>query len=136
MRLAIYMPLYIVWTIGIVLSLTSWRKHPQVSMLALAGLIIQLFQAGAGVLFSFWVTTQMAGASWSSRPFDVGMALNISTFVQMCLSSIAWAFILVAIFLWRHQPGRILGRDGHYLPEGFMPDAAAGLHRGRGNVHH
>src|SRR2546428_6432712 len=117
-RMAIYGPLFIVWIIGIILALTTWRKHPQVSLLALVGFALQLFQSGAGIVFYYWISSPQALApSWSSEEWM--RVLQFFPFCQTCLSAVGWSLILFAIFRWRSQPNRVLGHDGQYLPEGF-----------------
>jgi hypothetical protein len=116
--LAIYAPLFVVWLVGIFVCFATWRKHPRVSLLTFVGLVIQVLQIGAGMLFSFWMSKQYASLGLSSK--EAVMVLNISGIVQACLGSIGWVLILLAVFLWRSRPNRILGHDGQYLPEGFV----------------
>jgi hypothetical protein len=132
-QIAISAPLLIVWIIGIVLSVATWRKHPQVSLLAFVGFAIQLFQSSGGILFYYyWLTTQPGVFGMSSQQF--GMVFSIVNFAQICLSAVAWALVLFAIFRWRNPSNRILGHDGQYLPEGFALDATKTVQRGDGDV--
>ena len=131
-RIAIYAPLLIVWIVGSVLSMTTWRKHPQVSLLAFVGCAIQLFQSSGGILFYYWLTTQPGVFGMSGQQF--GMVFSIANFAQICLSAVAWALILFAIFRWRNPSNRILGHDGQYLPEGFAPSSTGTVQRGDGDV--
>src|SRR5437660_506137 len=101
-RFAIYAPLFLVWLIGLILSLATWRKHPQVSLLAAVGFGIQLFQSAAGILFNFWIISQRGSFGWSGE--NMGLIFNISSIIQMSLSAIAWVLIILAIFRWRYQP--------------------------------
>jgi|GEM_PF-1324385 len=131
-RMAIYGPLFIVWIIGTILSLTRWRKHPQVSLLAFVGFVLQLFQSGAGIAFDSWIMSPQALAlNWSGEQLTRVCKFFFST--QTCLSAVGWALILLAIFRWRNQPNRILGHDGQYLPEGFDPGTKT-AQRGEGDV--
>jgi hypothetical protein len=116
--LAIYAPLIVVWLVGIFVCFATWRKHPQVSLLVCVGLVTQLLQTGTGILFTFWINRQYASLGWSSQ--EAGTVLNISALVQMSVCAIGWALVLLAVFLWRSRPNRILGHDGQYLPENFV----------------
>jgi hypothetical protein len=131
-RIALSAPVFIVWIVGIVLSMATWRKHPQVSLLALVGFVIQLFQSSAGILFYYWLSTQSGVFGMSSQQF--GMVFSIVNFAQICLSAVAWALILFAIFRWRNPSNRMLGHDGQYLPEGFDPGASKIVERGEGDA--
>jgi hypothetical protein len=120
-RFAIYAPLLLVWLIGLIISLVTWRKHPQVSLLAAVGFGIQLLQSTAWMLFFYWITSQRGAFGWSAE--NMSLILGIANLIQTSLSAIAWVLIILAIFRWRYQPNRILGHDGQYLPEAFDADA-------------
>ena len=119
-RLLLYGPLMVVLLVGVVVALVTWRRHPQVSLLALIAFALQLIQIGGGSLFWYWVTTQASfyqGGGQQRR-----WLLDMASLGQVCLSAVAWALILFAVFRWRRQ-NRLLGYDGQYLPEDFKPGA-------------
>jgi hypothetical protein len=125
-------PLFVLWIIGIIVALTTRRKHPQVSLLAAAGLAIQLFETAAALIVRPWIVGQAAASGWSTEKTNV--LWMASTFVQVFLSTIAWLLILLAIFKYRHQPNRTLGHDGQYLPEGFVEATIEPIQPGDHNV--
>ena len=110
-------PLFVLWIIGIIVALTTRRKHPQVSLLAAVGLAIQLSETAVVLVVYPWIS-QAVTSGWPAEKINVFWMA--ATFVQVFLSTIAWLLILLAIFKYRHQPNRILGHDGQYLPEGFV----------------
>jgi hypothetical protein len=114
-RLMLYAPLVVVLFVGIVFSLVTWRRHPQVSLLALVAFAIQLFQIVGGSLVFYWVTRQAFGWDGQQRRWF----LDMSSLAQTSLSAVAWALILVTLFRWRNLPNRLRGHDGQYLPEDF-----------------
>jgi hypothetical protein len=113
MRLAIYGPVLIVWTVGIALAWATRRRHPQVSLLAGVAFALQILQTLCGTLAFYWVTTHGAYS---------GSIFNVLAFVQMGISATAWALILIALFRWRYPPRRMVGYDGQYLPEDFATE--------------
>jgi len=124
-------PLFVLWIIGIIVALTTRRRHPQVSLLAAVALAIQLSETAVVLVVYPWIS-QVVTSGWPAEKINVFWMA--STFVRVFLSTIAWLLILLAIFKYRHQQSRILGHDGHYLPEGFDPGATATVQRGDGDV--
>jgi hypothetical protein len=106
-----------IWLVGVVLACLTWRKHAQVSFMAVAAFGIQLFQSVFGTFVLFEVIRAQMTQGWSHQ--HVSVILTTVNYVRTGLSAIAWVLILLAIFRWRAWPNRIRGHDGQYLPEGF-----------------
>lgn len=93
------LPLVIIWIVGIVIAITSWRKHPQISLYAVIGLglllLRGLFVTGANV----WLPISMY-----ERGMAVGRIGVITTMVGVLsalVASVGWVLILLAIFRYR-----------------------------------
>ena len=80
---------------------------------------LQILQSTVGMLI-FYAMTQ--GGIAGVGAWERGWFMDVASFVQVGISAIAWALILVAIFRWRRQPTRLLGHDGQYLPEDFSTE--------------
>ncbi|HBI41562.1 MAG TPA: hypothetical protein DDY78_01735 [Planctomycetales bacterium] len=90
-------PLFIVYIVGFVLALTTWRRHPRASLLSLI----------AFVLF-FLAYLLAAGLNWYVLSMHSGMAaglwLTAGNFVFTVIIVVAWGLILFALFARR--PGQ------------------------------
>lgn len=89
-------PTLIVYVVGIVLSLMTWRRHPTVSLLALCGFGLLFFSSIFGLALNVWLV------SVNSRGVDpegFGRVIAIvSGFRSLLLSPIAFGFLMAAIF--------------------------------------
>src|SRR6266403_2171740 len=101
LRFALYAPVLAVWTTGIIIAVVTWRKHPHVSLLAAVAFALQILQSTVGMLI-FYAMTQ--GGIAGVGAWERGWFMDVASFVQVGISAIAWALILVAIFRWRRQP--------------------------------
>ncbi|TMQ35040.1 MAG: hypothetical protein E6K70_04395 [Planctomycetota bacterium] len=111
------LPVIAIWLLGIILACLSWRKHPQVSLMALAAFGIQLFQSVFGIFVLFEVTRGGISQGWTAQ--QISTVFATVNYLRAGLSAVAWVLVLLAIFRWRAWPGRVRGYDGQYLPEGF-----------------
>lgn len=97
------LPLCLIPLVGILLSILRWRRHPQVSLLALSG---------CGLLLVVWLVTPPV--YWFVIPF---MAERLSpagqyhrlissavNFLHACAVAAAWVMLLMALFGWRGRP--------------------------------
>jgi len=88
----------IVWVIGVVLSLSRWRRHPRVSLFALLACGMMLVSRFQSVLllpiinYYGWTEDQMGAIFFTV----IGLITGLTT-------AVAWAFVLCAIFGWRDQ---------------------------------
>jgi hypothetical protein len=112
-------PLYAIWTVGIVIALRRWRTHPQVSLVILLGLGPELVRSVCKPLADYWFTREMQMAVNTTGELLIAR-FTILERVLGGLDILAWILILVALFRWRHLPTRLLGHDGQYLPESFL----------------
>ncbi len=123
-NLAQQLPIDVIWALGIVLALRRWRRHPQVSLLILIALGLELVRSVGGTLAWYWLNLEMKGADRATVELGI-VKLGIVHNVSWGLDIIAWTLVLIALFRWRHlpHPSRLLGHDGQYLPEGFEATA-------------
>ena len=109
--------LNVVWIAGIVLAFRRWRCHPQVSLLIVIALGLELARSVGGMLASYWLSIEF-------RERTSGEALIVYfAILRNALSGLdilAWTLVLIALFRWRYPPNRLLGYDGQYLPEDFL----------------
>lgn len=97
--LVIAMPLIIVLLIGVVLALIRWRRHPQVSQLALIAFVVMIAVTLVNRLLTLWLPTIMLELGWTGG--EIGSTLTFIGAGVTLISAAAWAAVLGAIFGWR-----------------------------------
>jgi hypothetical protein len=99
--IAISTPVIIVWLIGIVLALSRWRRHPQVSRLALIALAISIVNLIVNRFISIWAPLTMRDNGWTT--YQIGLFFTALGIITALISAAAWALVICAIFGWRDQ---------------------------------
>jgi hypothetical protein len=87
-------PLYACWLTGLGVALSRWKRHPQVSQLAVVGLGLNL---ATSVLWQVYWTWQM----WSQN-FNWADVIGVASIL---LTGIASALVLCAALGWRREAG-------------------------------
>jgi hypothetical protein len=95
-------PASIVWLVGAVLALTTWRRHPRVSQTALVACALLLLSEAVGSVAQFWLITQFSQLGWSEREFNRVMGLISLT--RVAFSTVGYVLLLFAVFGWRATP--------------------------------
>lgn len=100
------LPLLIVYLIGIVLSLTTWGRHPTASLLSLLAFVLFVLGSLLGMASSWFVMHGAADLDSSDRI----LWLNVTSYLGTGMSVIAWGLLLVALFARRPQPPELWAR--------------------------
>jgi hypothetical protein len=95
-------PLIVIWLVGIVVAIVTWRKHPPVSILTILALLFFLFNVVAGETFVQQVMFQFHVRGLPAR--TVGTLLSVAAILRAIISIVAWVLILTAIFIRRGRP--------------------------------
>jgi hypothetical protein len=94
--LAVNLPLYLVWLVGIVLSIITWNKHPKSSLLSVIAFVIffinTLVSNFLSILPVYLHNTR--GMSLS----NIGTLSTILNLVLILFRVVGWVLILIAIF--------------------------------------
>lgn len=96
------LPLHCVWIAGIVLALAGWRKHPNVSLLAVLAFGTNIALALIQPLVWRYVVSELASRADGEAQRQILFASF--HFVWCCLHAIPWLLVLAAIFGWRRPP--------------------------------
>jgi hypothetical protein len=99
--MATLIPMIIVWVIGLALSLSRWRRHPQVSQFALAAFVMMIGGATLVRAAYIWVPIAMRDYGWSTT--QTGTIFAGIGIVSALINTAAWTFVVCAIFGWRNQ---------------------------------
>jgi hypothetical protein len=94
--LAVSIPIYIVWLVGLILAIVNWKKMPKASLLTVIAIVI-LFLAGvAGQVFSlnYPIMAHESGLSYAK----IGLVTAIVGIANVLLTTACWGMLLAAIF--------------------------------------
>ena len=81
------LPVYLVWLVGLILALATWKKHASVSLVALIAFV---------VLFLLALFTQLSTPHYGVNWGQAGVA-----FLEALIRAGAWGLVLAAVFGWR-----------------------------------
>jgi hypothetical protein len=111
----------LVYVIGIVLALTTWRRHPRASLLSLIAFVL-FFLANFLAAGLYWYVLIMRPGMTST-----GLWLTAGNIVVTAIIVLGWILILFALFARRPwQPDRSAGERERYPRQYPERDAPAG----------
>jgi len=95
-------PVLIVWTVGLVLAIVFWKRHPKVSLLALIAILGLMITSILGSLLRIWLGAWM---DQFGAPFGrANITLVVYQVASSLISAVFWALLVFAIFGWRKKP--------------------------------
>jgi hypothetical protein len=109
------LPACIVWLVGVILALATWRRHPRVSKTALVACALLLVNAAAGPVAQYWLYTGISGYVWTAQEY--GRMLGLVTLVRVAFSTVGYVLLLLAVFGWRATPRFPAGPAGEPFAE-------------------
>jgi hypothetical protein len=109
-------PLLLVWLVGGILALVTWRRHPLVSGLSLGAFALLAINSVLGAAL-FWYMVERGGPR---------ALRNLGNGILTLANVVAWALLLVALFIRRPQPPgpawREPERRAEWWPDERPPD--------------
>ena len=92
------LPQLLVYSLGIILAVVFWSRHPTVSLLCLLafGAFLASQMIGSGAQFMLFYS-----ADRNMSPEQIGTMMSIVSLVRITIGSTAWALLLIAMFGWR-----------------------------------
>lgn len=94
------LPIVIAMFVGLVLAVTRRDRHPRASLFTTIGVAAGLLNIAFGVAFQSWLRARAADGGFSDlQLYFLGNAL-----VHALLSTVAWGFLLAAVFADRGPP--------------------------------
>jgi uncharacterized membrane protein (DUF485 family) len=94
-------PLLMAYLVGLGLAAYYWQRHPQVSALAALASIIFILNAVINIAFNIGLPTLIAESGL--RGTELSKLLVSRSICTSLVLTLAWAFVLAAIFGWRAQ---------------------------------
>ena len=93
-------PMYIVWVIGIILAIATWKRNPRPSLFAvLAITLLFIFD----LISIFVLTIPMRLTERGKAVTHIGTMILIANLTLTILKAGSWGFLLAAIFGGRKQ---------------------------------
>ena len=102
MSFAVDIPLYIVFLIGIILAIVTWKRHPRVSMLVCIGIVIDCIAMTVGTGLFAWLPNYWMQSGRTTS--ELGNIMGIISLCRIIITAGAWGIIITAIFIDRSQP--------------------------------
>lgn len=94
-------PVYLVWIIGLVLSIIHRRRHSKVSLFTFISLSMFVVISLVGAFLGIWLPVNFYNNGLDAREIGIiSMSINVITSLVL---SVAWGLIIAAIFGWRKQ---------------------------------
>ena len=94
-------PALVVWAAAVVVACLRWRRHPQVSMLAV---IASVTLAVVTVASTYVTVSTPFHLRQSGRPLqEVGAILAVWATIFGLVRAGCWAMLIVALFGWRNS---------------------------------
>jgi hypothetical protein len=100
-NLAVQLPVFLAWVVGLVLAITRWQRYPRAARLLTASLALFLI---LGVLGG---VAQPLLIRWLSRSgaLRIGWVLAIYGLVRSLIAAAGWGLLFAAVFAGRASPG-------------------------------
>jgi hypothetical protein len=106
-----WLPLYLLWMLGIILAMIRWQRHPTVSIQAALAFVILIVNSMASTVAYAWLPGYLQkGQNYSAE--QVGYVLTAVRVFFNLVSAVAWVLILVAIFAERNRRGSVKDMHG------------------------
>jgi hypothetical protein len=106
-----WLPLYLLWMVGIILALVRWQRHPKVSILAGLAFLILIVNGMASTMTMAWLPGYLQSAQNYSAE-QLAQVLSVVRVFFNLISAVAWSLILVAIFGERNRRGSVTDMHG------------------------
>jgi hypothetical protein len=105
-NMAIHIPLYLAWLIGIILAVMTWKRNPRPSLLAILG-IASMFVFD--LISIFMITIPMRLSEKGHASTNIAMVMSITNVAMTILKAGSWGLLLTAIFIGRKNQTAPMG---------------------------
>ena len=92
-------PTFLAWIVGLVVAVTRWSRHPQVSLATVVAIGLAIVLTATGTMLSVWLPFHMRAEGRSIG--EVGQATAVIALTLSTLQAGNWVLVFVAIFGWR-----------------------------------
>lgn len=95
-NLAVDIPLFIVWLVGIIIAIVRWKKSPRTSLFTILGLLIIAFVRV--ILSTFAAFFPMIAYNNGMLTDSIGTTFTIVNIIGILIETGGWVLLLLAIF--------------------------------------
>ncbi len=94
--LVVYLPLLILWGIGLIMAISNRDKNPKASMLLMAAMVILILEVFISLGFSIFIPkiVMSSGLGYGS----IGWIYTLRSFLTVALSIVAWILVYTVLF--------------------------------------
>ena len=100
-------PVYLIWTGGIVMAVLHRKRHPKASLFTIIALGLFLIRGLAGPYLFSWLPTRIIQEGVARKVVAYRTILEI---VWSLSSTIPWGMLMLALFWWQIKEG-LDGKD-------------------------
>lgn len=91
----------LVWIVAAILSLSHWRRHPNVSRLTLTAILIFFAESLASICANSYLPFMLRDAGWANG--IPTLYFSLTGMISSVIRAMAWSFIVAAIFSQRDK---------------------------------
>jgi hypothetical protein len=104
-NMAIHIPLYLVWLVGFILAIVTWKRNLQPSLFAILG-IASMFVFDLISIYMITVPMRLSGKGYPAT--NIAMVMSIANVALTILKAGGWGLLLAAVFVGRkRQPAPV-----------------------------
>ncbi len=101
-----YLPVVVIWIVGIILSLIRWKRHPRISMLALLGLAGFMIMFVFNLVINIWASHTFYGNENAWTASQIETFYNVKGVITALIEAGFWVMLIYAIFAMRGEQSR------------------------------
>ena len=95
------LPVILVWIVGVILALFYRKRHPKISLMALAAILIFFVNSAVGAFLSLYLPLTLR---WRGlNPGQTSLVYTTIAAIQSLIGAGAWGLIIAAIFSGRSR---------------------------------
>lgn len=95
------LPLYLIWIIGLVLSIIHRKRHSKVCLLTMVSLSILFLLSLISKFLDLWLPINVFNEGYTAR--EIGATMMRIEVIASLVSTVAWSMLFAAMFGWRKQ---------------------------------
>src|SRR5690242_8194594 len=100
---AVQLPLLAVYLVGLGVALARWRRHPRVSLVAAAGLLVLLAAAASEPMVTLWLPRALIHQGRDIA--EVGSVMRKAESARYAVAAVGMVLLLMAVFAGRPRGG-------------------------------
>ncbi len=100
-RFLAQLPVYLVWLVGAIVAVVRWRRHPRVSLLAVAGLAVLFLSSLVSTAANSMLPMMVASGALRGSFSRMATVLAVCSIVFAVIAAVGYGLLLAALFSGR-----------------------------------